>query len=336
MGFVYVISCLSVCCLSFCCRLSSLRAKLLKAFIRNVSNMPSAPAHSGWVTACREMELYITNLKKVKYTDTDLEVFPGQQRRNSTEGCIPLRVDRIGVNKETSSSRRNSVHSEPRRHSESDSLPPGNESKPSRCVVTDSLPPGNESKPSRRVVTRRNTRAKHINSVNSSEFLQNSIITATPKANIDRLAVDTDDLTKRLRSDAYSSLKSGREAENGSSASFMGTEQTYVASADGMTFTFVAADQERRKSGAGPELIEASEMPKTSWLEFQGDDGSSASNNVNDNGDCVGELSELQMVDGKTDVLGLSDLTGSNLVDGNAGHIEPSGRPVEGECLSSL
>ena len=72
-----------------------------------------------------------------------------------------------------------------------------------------------------------------------------------------RLAVDTDDLAKQLQSDAYSSLKSGGEAENGSSASFMGKEQTDVASANGVGTTFVAAVQECRKSRDGPELIQS-------------------------------------------------------------------------------
>jgi hypothetical protein len=305
------------------------RAKLLKAFIRNVNNVPSAPSHSGWVSACHEMEMYVTNLKKIKYTDADLEMFPAQQRRNSTEGCISVKVNRVGVNKESSSLGQNTVQSESRRHSTSDSVPFGNDlSKSNRSVVTDSLSPDNEPKPSRRVATRRNTRSKHVNSTDSSsEFLQNSIITATPKANVARLVVDTDDLTKRLRSDAYSSLKSGKEGGIGSNASSLGMEQTYVASADGLTFTFVAADQEDRRIGDGQEVIEVGEMPKMSWLEFQGEEGSSACTILNDNKDCVKELSELQMVDGKTDVLGLSDLTGSKVVEGHA---------ETGECLCSL
>ena len=221
--------CLAVCCLSFSCCLSFLRAKLLKTSIQNVSNIPSSPANSGWVSACREMESYISNLKEVKYADIDLEIFPGQKKRNSEQGCIPVRVDRIGVDKENSNPRHKNKKSK---------------AKPSRHVMTDSLSPGKQSKQSKRVLTKQNGQAKGIN---SSEFLKNSIITATPLINVNCVAVDSENVAKRLQSDAYSSSRTGQETENGWSASLMGKEQTYVASADGVAFTFVAAVQECRK-----------------------------------------------------------------------------------------
>lgn len=267
--------------------------------------------------------MYVENLKKAGYTDTDLQMFPEPSRRHSVEGRFPLKADKTGENKETS--RRHSIHVEQQQQQQRH--------------VTESSPSGDESNARRRVMTRQNSRAKTFN---HEKFMKNSIITVTPKASVDRLTVNPDDLTKRLRSDAYSSLK----PENSLTSNSTGKGQMYVALAGDMSFTFVATDRQLKgSSSSDAELMELTEMPKTSWLEFQGDgdnvtecgsnalqeDGGVADLSVLQAMNCEGEGSVGDVrVDEKADMFGLSELTRSGLVEANGSQLDQSGHPVEG------
>ncbi|XP_065844246.1 MYND-type zinc finger-containing chromatin reader ZMYND8-like isoform X2 [Oscarella lobularis] len=60
------------------------RSKVVKASIRNYSNTPSSPSNQlkDWVSACKEMETYVNNLKKAGCIDADLDIFPNRIIKN--------------------------------------------------------------------------------------------------------------------------------------------------------------------------------------------------------------------------------------------------------------